>query len=138
MLLADVEITPRQGQALRRWLDGLVAAQEREDHSRRFEAEIAQTEESYAERLTLLATLTAQMHGPIEGLCARFASEAAWQSFSCSESFFCPYDVDDHFEPNDEWREIWDNAYMNTIRKLKGKELPRITTTEAAALSHAP
>lgn len=131
MKLSDLTLTNDQAAALLRLLDREIAGEQARRTAEMERAEAGAAYEAQYQRLSELATITAQLHGPIVGMPAIYQAAAAWEAFAASEGWFSPYDVAERFTADENWRKTWELRYTDALGRVKRGTLPRLTENEA-------
>jgi hypothetical protein len=116
MKLSDIDLTTEEVTTLRRWLSDLRNHYELEVAMRDADiAEQAATKE-LAKKLVANARECADLHGPIPWMLSGYQATAAWESWMEQAGY---YEIDEHFEPDDEHQDLWETAYRNRIEELR-------------------
>ena len=86
----------------------------------REQRERLEADETFArryEKVRRLAEDTARRDGPTT-IPAYLQARAAWEALCSGQGYHDRYDVDERFEPNADWADTWETAYVNTLRQM--------------------
>lgn len=115
-------IDAETAEAFAEWLHTLV--QERRKRHADADEEVAKSAiyEARFGKVVDLAKQLARKYGPLEGLPMQYMASATWEMFINGDGWFSEMDIDQYFEADDDWQEVWETAYMDEINTMKGEK----------------
>lgn len=135
MKLSDIELTDDQVAGLMHWLDIQAKVKRNHDASIADDERQSRVDERRAENLSVIAELTARVHGLIRGMRSDLQLKAAWDTFCVHEGVFSPHDIDDYFDPHCiGWDDNFAIHYEGALDKIKAGQLSVISDSEATEL----
>lgn len=106
------------------WLEELVEARRKRQAHVQEEIEKDETDARRCERLIELAKQWARKNGHIDGMPAAAMARATWETFQEGDGWFSEMDVDYSSSGDAEWRQVWEDAYINEITEIRRTARP--------------
>lgn len=113
----DMILSVPETRALRRLLAQHIA---QEDIEQEIALERAEEERNnrYYEALARIARDTARRDG-LTTFWRRGQAQASWETFCASESYHSPLDVDEYWQPDEDWYQTWELNYDSELEAMK-------------------